>query len=105
MKPILIIWTCAEVEEARKIVKELLEHQWIACANLVPVESLYVWEGKMETGKEVKVFIKTFDHCFEKVKGWIQKKCSYEVPEISKIYLDGGNPSYFQWMEKIISSN
>lgn len=106
MKTILILWTCATLEEARRICRELVEKRWIACANLIPhVESIYLWDGKIENSNEVKVLLKTLDSHFESVRDYIKQHCTYEVPEISKIAFDGGNPDYFRWVENTVDKS
>ena len=97
---VLILWTCATLEEARRICRELVEKKLIACANIIPhVESIYFWQEKVETGNESKVFLKTLESHFELVKDYIKAHCSYEVPEVSQICIDHGNPDYFRWVE------
>lgn len=99
---IYIHWTCRNLEEARTISKALLEKRWIACANLIPhVESLYIWNGKLETDVEVKVLFKSHNRHYEEIRLFIEENGSYEVPEITKIYLDGINPSYMKWLSDI----
>lgn len=47
------------MEEARRLAAALLERRLVACVNLVPgVESLYEWEGRLETSQEVLMLIK-----------------------------------------------
>ncbi len=102
-KFVYINWTCRDLEEARKIARALLEKKLIACANIIPqMESLYSWKGKIETDHEVKVIFKTRDTHFSAIKDYIEKNGSYEVPEISKIYLDEINDSYLQWLTSIL---
>jgi periplasmic divalent cation tolerance protein len=51
--------TAPNIDEARRIAQELLQQRLVACVNLVPqVESMYVWEGKLETSQEVLMMIK-----------------------------------------------
>lgn len=96
---IQIQWTAASEEEARRIAAELIQNRWAACVNLIsPVESLYLWNGVLETSREVKVLIKTVDGLFNLVQDYILKHCSYEVPEISAIPLEKGNRAYFDWV-------
>jgi periplasmic divalent cation tolerance protein len=100
---VLILWTCATLEEARRICRELVEKKLVACANIIPhVESIYIWEDKVESGSESKVFLKTLDFHFELVRDYIKEHCSYAVPEISKIPIDSGNPDYFRWVEDTV---
>ncbi len=100
---ILILWTCATLEEARCICKELVERKLVACANIIPhVESIYFWEKKVEKGSESKVFLKTLECHFEAVKDYIKAHCSYDVPEVSQIPIDKGNADYFRWVEQSV---
>ncbi len=100
---ILILWTCATLEEARRICEELVEKRMIACANLIPhVESIYLWEKRVEQGNEVKVFLKTLDSQFAAVRDYIKIHCTYDVPEISKIQIDDGHQDYFRWIEDVV---
>lgn len=96
---VLILWTCATLEEARRICHELVEKKLVACANIIPhVESIYLWEDKVESGNESKVFLKTLDSHFQQVRDYIREHCSYDVPEVSKITIDAGNPDYLRWV-------
>ena len=101
---IQIQWTAESLEEAKKIAKELVEKRWVACANILPqIESIYLWEGKLEEGHEVKVFFKTGETFFQKVLQHITQNCSYDIPEVSKICIDEANPQYEKWLEEVVS--
>ena len=64
---IIVYMTSPTKEEAKKIVRHLLEKRLIACANIYSdVESLYWWEGKIEEGPECTIIAKTIDEKFEK---------------------------------------
>ncbi|HSW72488.1 MAG TPA: divalent-cation tolerance protein CutA, partial [Chlamydiales bacterium] len=83
------------LEEARKVARHLIEKKLVACANIIPhIESLYLWNDKIETDQEVKVIFKTEDRHFDTIRDYIEKNGSYEVPEVSKITLDEINPAY-----------
>ena len=94
-----IQWTAPSLEEARKISTQLVSQRLVACANLIPsVESIYLWKGALETAQEVKVFLKTHRELFPQIRDFIQKNCSYEVPEISCLAFEEGNTAYFEWI-------
>ena len=96
---IYIFWTCRDQQEAKTIIHGLLAQRLIACASILPeVESIYRWEGKIEESREVKVILKSSSNHFETVQSYIQKKCSYEVPEILQVDIVRGNPSYLAWV-------
>jgi CutA1 divalent ion tolerance protein len=51
--------TASSTEEANKIARGLLEHNLVACVNLIPqVKSVYRWEGNVEESEEVLMIIK-----------------------------------------------
>lgn len=100
---ILVQWTTDNIEEARDVSRLLVEGHYVACANIIPVvESLYIWEGTLQQDKEIKVIFKTCDYKFDEIKSIIKQNASYDVPEILKIELAGGNEDYLQWVTKIL---
>lgn len=101
MAYIQIQWTSDSMSEAKEIAKTLVKKKWVACANILPhVDSFYLWDGKLQEDKEVKVFFKTKDAYFAKVRDYIMEHASYDVPEISKIAISDANPDYIAWMSE-----
>ena len=99
MSLIQIQWTSASIEEARKIVADLLMKKWIACAQLLPqLESHFIWKGELTTASEVLVILKTRQERFTEIKSYIESNCSYEVPEILQIRCDDCNKAYLDWV-------
>ena len=99
MAYVQIQWTSDSLDEAKQIAKELVRKRWVACANILPyVDSFYLFDGKMQEAKEVKVFFKTKDELFAKVRDYIMQHASYDVPEISKIPITDANPDYITWL-------
>lgn len=93
-----IYWTCANEEEAKALVRSLLDQRLIACASIFPrVTSLYRWEGKLEEGEEVKVLLKTVATHFSAIETYIKEHSSYDVPEISQIDVSRASDSYLDW--------
>lgn len=99
-----IQWTCRDVEEAKRIINELLEKKWVACANVFPhVDSLYMWKGKLCEEAEVKVVFKTTDIYFAKVSEYILLHGTYDIPEICKIQIFDANPQYTAWLHQTLN--
>src|SRR5258708_2001991 len=56
----LVLSTAGSQEEARKIAHALVDRRLAACVNIVPgVESVYRWQGKVETATEWLLVMKT----------------------------------------------
>jgi len=78
----LVLTTCNSLEEARTIAHALVEGQLAACVNIVPqIESVYRWQGEIETATEWLLVIKTTLEVFDRVREALSKLHSYELPE------------------------
>ena len=95
---ILLYITNPSKEQAKKIVKHLLEKKLIACANIFPIESLYWWEGKIAEENEFVAIVKTTEKNFEKVKNEVEKLHPYTIPCIIKIPVRS-NEKFFNWLK------
>lgn len=95
----VVLSTAGSVEEARKIARYLVEQQLAACVNIVPqIESIYRWEGKIESSREWLLLIKTTAANFWKVREAIGEMHSYDVPECIAIGIEDGGADYLQWI-------
>ena len=51
--------TASSTEEARRLAHALVQQKLVACVNILPgVESIYEWQGKLESSQEVMLVIK-----------------------------------------------
>ena len=101
-----IHWSVGSIDEARRIARRLVQDRLVACAQIIPwIESVYIWDLQLHTAQESVVFLKTRRSFFGRVREWIEKECSYEVPEILCIPLVEMNEKYRLWLEsQLISS-
>ncbi len=100
----IVLTTAGSEEEARKIAQHLVEHQLAACVNIVPhIESVYRWQGKVESSREWLLLIKTSAGHFPAVRDAIRELHSYELPECVAIDIKDGSPEYLQWLENSLS--
>lgn len=91
--------TCPDRETARRIARALLERQLVACANLLPVESLYRWEGAIEEAQEVAMFLKTRRENVDEVARAVAELHPYDVPCAVAFELGGGHAPYYAWID------
>lgn len=102
---LVVLVTASSETEAKAIARELLEKRLIACANLVPVNSLFLWEGKITEENEVMMIIKTTQVAFkEKLQEAILAAHSYEIPEIIGIPIILGSADYLKWISESVDS-
>ena len=87
--------------EAKKIAKHLLNKKLVACANIIPIDSLYWWKGKIEKSKEHVLIVKTLERNYEKIKKEVRKIHSYTVPCIAKIKVNT-NKKFGKWIREVV---
>jgi periplasmic divalent cation tolerance protein len=95
----VVLTTAANEEEARKIAHALVERQLAACVNIIPrIESVYRWQGKVESAEEWLLVIKTTAAAFAGVRGAIKELHSYDLPECICLTVDAGSDAYLKWI-------
>lgn len=95
----IVFSTAGSEEEALKIARNLVERQIAACVNIVPhIQSIYQWQGKMESSHEWLLLIKTTAGMFTAVRETIDELHSYDVPECISVNIEDGSPGYLQWI-------
>ncbi len=100
----LILTTCGSLEEARSIAHALVERQLAACVNIVPqIESVYRWQGEIETATEWLLVIKTTSDASEGVREALTELNSYELPECIEIAIEAGSTAYLEWIGESVS--
>jgi periplasmic divalent cation tolerance protein len=99
----LVLTTCGSLEEAQSIAYALVERQLAACVNIVPqIESVYRWQGKVETATEYLLIIKTTAAAFTRLREALSELHSYELPECIVIAIEDGSAGYLEWISQSV---
>ncbi|MGH7952740.1 MAG: divalent-cation tolerance protein CutA [Limisphaerales bacterium] len=95
----IVLVTAPDLKTARTLAKAGLQAKLIACANLVPkIESHYRWQGKIESGAEVLLILKTTKSKLAALEQLILAKHSYDTPEFLVLPLSAGSKKYLDWL-------
>ena len=77
-----------------------IELELATCVNIFPgVQSIYRWQGAVESAAESLILIKTSARLSNEVQSTISSLHSYEVPEFLVLPISGGSESYLAWLE------
>ena len=99
----LIISTASSKEEASKIAGVLIREQFAACVNIAgPIESVYRWQGSVETSQEFLLLIKTTSTRSADVIKRVRELHSYELPEAIEVNIEGGSADYLKWIAESV---
>lgn len=95
----IIFITASNKKEAKKIAQALVGRRLCACVNIIDkVESLFWWQGKIDSAKETLLIIKSRKDKLSKIIVLVRSLHSYSVPEIIALPIIGGYEPYLRWI-------
>ena len=101
MKPqfAITLVTAPDLKTARKLARAVLKPRLAACVNLVPkIESHYWWRGRIESGTEVLLLIKSSATRIAALEKCILGLHPYDTPEFLIIPISAGSKRYLKWL-------
>jgi periplasmic divalent cation tolerance protein len=94
-----LVLCTAPAAEAEGLARRLLGERLAACVNLVgPVRSLYWWDGKVDSGEETLLVVKTARSRCAELQRSLLAWHSYESPEVLVFDVADGAPEYLAWV-------
>ena len=90
--------TFPDRECAARIAKTLVDEGLVACANIFAVNSVYRWQGEVETSSEHAALMKTRRVLFDKIEHRILELHPYDLPAIVAYSLENGAEAYLEWI-------
>ncbi len=97
----VVLTTAKSLEDARQIAQKVLSEQLVACAQLLPISSLYTWKGEVVEESEVLLLLKTRQELYSELEKAIVSVHSYETPEILLLPTSQGLPAYLDWIDEV----
>jgi periplasmic divalent cation tolerance protein len=96
--PLLVVTTVAQVEDARRLARDLIESKLVACVQIEPIQSIYRWRGELEEASEFRVLFKTQPALYARVEAAIRERHPYELPAIHAIETAHADAAYSRWV-------
>jgi periplasmic divalent cation tolerance protein len=94
----IVLVTASSQDEAEAIAQALLQCKLAACVSLMPIRSVYTWEGEVHNEAEWQLMIKTDLRNFSQLEATVRELHSYEVPEVIGLPIVAGSEAYLRWM-------
>lgn len=99
----VVMVTAKNKAQAIKIAKGVLEAKVAACVNIIDaIQSMFWWEGKIDSSQEALLIIKTKKSCFQKLVRTVKSLHSYSTPEIIALPIQHGDASYLKWISTLV---
>jgi len=97
----VVLVTCGNLAEAKKISRALVKERLAACVNIIPkMQSIFYWKNEISEERETLLIVKSRISLFSELSKSVRGIHSYRVPEIIALPIVSGEKSYLNWMEK-----
>ena len=92
--------TCANQAEADKIAKALLEKRLVVCVKKTPVNSDFLWQGKIGHGSEILLIMDSKEELFAQVEQEVKRLHSYDTPNLVSVLVSRSSAGVAEWMRQ-----
>jgi periplasmic divalent cation tolerance protein len=86
------------VRGARAFARGIVAERLAACVNLVPLTSVYRWQGKVESAREVLLVIKCARGRIRALERHVRASHPYDVPELVVLAPEHVEAHYLSWL-------
>lgn len=100
---IIIFVSFEKKEDAQKVAHYLIDKKLAACVSFMPVESVYVWDGKKNHNSEIEAIIKTTEEKYDELEKAIKELVSYDIPQIIAVKPEKVQEKYLAWVKYAVS--
>jgi periplasmic divalent cation tolerance protein len=97
----IVYVTAASIDEARTIAKTMVAERLAACANILgAMESVYWWDGAVQSESEVSMILKTKAELVDRVIARVKALHSYDCPCVIALPIVAGHQEFLNWIDK-----
>lgn len=90
--------TTGSRDDAGDLAQKAVDRRLAACAQIEQIDSVYWWDGKVQTDPELRITFKTSADVVQQLVTTLRELHSYQVPEIIVTPIVGGDPDYLAWI-------
>ena len=100
--PLVVAWTTvAEHEDALRLSRAAVRQHLVACAQIDgPIQSIYIWSGKLEEDREYRVTFKLVEGRLKDLEAFMAREHPYETPEFVAVRATRTSEKYLNWVNQ-----
>lgn len=96
----VVTTTVDSAEAAESLARGVIEARLGACVQIVPIRSVYRWDGEVRVDAEWQCVVKTSTIRVDDLVAHIKAHHTYDVPEVVVTPVTGGNDDYLAWVSE-----
>ena len=95
---IIILSTFPVAGDAEAFASQLIAERLAACVSILPIRSVYRWQGAIESSDERQLLIKTTTARLSDLESRIKALHPYDLPEFLVFPVIAGSRDYLSWL-------
>lgn len=99
MQFIMLFLTCATKAEAERISIALIERRLVACAKMMPVHSMFQWEGVVQADDEIMLVMETSQELCQDIEEVVRSLHSYKTFVLTGIPVAYTSKNAQEWLQ------
>ncbi len=99
----IVLTTTGAADDAKRLGHALVAEKLAACVNVVPIQSIYSWEGAIQDDSEHLLVIKTAEARLHQLEERVHELHPYSVPEFVAVRAEHVADAYKNWLTNWIS--
>ena len=99
---IAVYTTVADPAVARELARAAVDARLAACVQIEPVQSIYRWDGAVQSEPEQRVMFKTTLAMYAELQQFILARHPYELPAVFAVPASLASPAYAGWVAQSV---
>ena len=93
-----LVTTTDSEQAAGDLAEAIVEARLGACVHVMPITSVYRWDGKVTKDAEWRLVVKTTSDRLDELMAFVKQRHSYDVPQLVATKLAQGSADYLDWI-------
>ena len=97
----VVLTTTNSKGNVNAIVDSVLAKRLAACIQVLPIESHYLWQGRVNNDHEFLLLLKAKAADYTALEAAIRSVHAYEIPEVVSLKVEDGSSEYLDWIKAV----
>ncbi|TDP98189.1 divalent-cation tolerance protein CutA [Labedaea rhizosphaerae] len=93
-----LVTTVESASAAGKLAEAIVTARLGACAHIMPITSVYRWDGEVTREAEWRLVVKTTRDRLDELMAFVKQRHSYDLPQLVATELAAGSADYLDWI-------
>ena len=93
-----LVTTTGSEQAAQELANAIVTARLGACVHVMPITSVYRWDGEVTQDAEWRLVVKTTDDRLDELMAFVKEHHDYDVPQLVATKLAQGSADYLEWI-------